>query len=98
MTITIQIGNSDNKLTQRRWADFVAAVSDRLEVYVEDRSAEIHFFGAPHTWAQWQNAAWVVSIESDVLKFLRPELAYIARTFDQDSIALTVGETEFVKP
>lgn len=97
MTITIQIGNSDNKLTQQRWADFVAAVSDRLEVYVEDRTAEIHFFGAPHTWAQWQNAAWIVEINC-CLPPLRAELAYIARTFDQDSIALTVGETEFVKP
>jgi hypothetical protein len=97
MTITIQIGNSDNRLTQQRWADFVAAVSDRLESYVEGRLAEIHFFGAPHTWAQWQNAAWVVQLDSECLTSFRTELAYIARKFDQDSIALTVGITEFVK-
>lgn len=98
MTITIQIGNSDNKLTQKEWAEFVHAVSDHLEYYVEEQLASIHFFGAPHTWAHWQNAAWVVEFDTGHLDSLKLHLSLIARKFRQDSIALTVGLTDFVKP
>ena len=47
MTVTIQIGNSDNKLTQEEWADFVSAVSNA----VSESEARVHFF-APSPGAE----------------------------------------------
>lgn len=93
-TITVQIGNSDDKLTQKEWSDFVAETGKALIT----RTGLIHFHSCSHGGAQWQNAAWVATISSSPLGYLRGDLAALAKKFRQDSIALTVGDTEFLKP
>lgn len=55
-TITIQIGNSDNKLSQMEWSAFI---KDVVEV-VESLASVVHFYGTSLGDAPWQNAAWVV--------------------------------------
>ncbi len=91
-TATIQIGNSDDKLLQHQWSHFCDRVGDTVRRY----ASEIHFRGFAPSDAPWQNAAWVIAIDEDALARLRAELSVDALGFRQDSIALTVGDTEFV--
>lgn len=96
--ITIQIGNSDDKLTQKEWSNFVRDVADAI-----DRSAVvIHFFGAAPNYERWQNAAWVVAPDSRTprpakeIATLKERIARIRQLYRQDSVAWTDGETELV--
>ena len=98
MTITIQIGNTDNKLTQQEWSRFVKRVADHVEYYAEENLAQVHFFAASSGEMAWQNAAWVMQFTDDEIPNLRVTLAEVAKDFSQDSIAMTCGTTEFVKP
>lgn len=91
-TVTIQAGNSDDKLTQAQWAGFVAACRDAIE----RSSAEVHFFGASAGWERWQNAAWVIAADEGVAADLRQELKKVRSQYAQDSIAWTEGETDFI--
>lgn len=90
-TVTIQAGNSDNKLTQGEWHRYVMEVDD-----VVRRVTDVHFFGGSPTWAPWQNVAWVVVADKTRLTILSLELNEIRKKFGQDSIAWTQGETTFV--
>lgn len=89
-TVTIQIGNTDNKLTQQEWSSFIAHVTVALCAC----SADIRFRGGSAADAPWQNYAWVANLpnESD----LRSSLSSLASRFRQDNIAYTVGATEFI--
>lgn len=94
-TYVIQIGNSDNKLTQNRWAHFVAGV----DLAICSHCTQVHFKGGSDWDAPWQNACWVcVPISDEAASLLRSDLALEAARNNQESIALTVGETEFIKP
>lgn len=57
----ISIGNSDDRLTQPRWADLIGDMRDLLNVGWRDR-LQIHgeWFSAPDQ--PWQNANWCVEI------------------------------------
>lgn len=92
-TVTIQIGNSDNKLTQEGWADFVRKVRVSLDFV---HGVRVHFFGASTGYEPWQNAAWVVECPDYSLHLLRMRLVSIRKEFSQDSVAWTEGATEFV--
>ena len=91
-TITIQIGNSDDKLTQAEWASFVRTMRSSIL----DSAHTVHFFGAPMNWENWQNAAWVIAIEEDRIPILKQEIIKVRQEFKQDSVAWTEGETLFV--
>lgn len=91
-TVVIQIGNTDNKLTQSEWSRFVHAVNCNLADLRLD--ASVHFRGSPPGDAPWQNYCWVLTAES--LNDLQGRLGRLAHAFHQESIALTVGDTEFV--
>lgn len=88
-TVVVQIGNSDNKLTQAQWANFVSCVRTALSRY------EVHFSGGSATDAPWQNFCWVFAAHS--MDGLVSDLGDIAKTFNQDSIAVTIGTTQFVR-
>lgn len=93
MLVSIQAGNSDNKLTQQQWARFVAT----LNKAVADHEQARHFFGGSITWAEWQNVCWVFEVELyEDLDYLRKQLTAIRKTFDQDSVCLLVGSAEFI--
>lgn len=91
-TITIQIGNSDDKLSQREWSDFVAEVAATVKSLAET----VHFFGGAENWAQWQNACWVFTIHPQFISKLSDILASVRKGYKQDSIAWTEGETTFI--
>ncbi len=101
-TIVIQIGNSDDKLTQAEWAKFVRTVDGWIESCVDNGMAAIHFRGFSVADAAWQNACWVIEWRPGVVgpwtvEAFKKRLGNVAGKFRQDSIAVTVGETEFVK-
>jgi hypothetical protein len=101
-TVTIGIGNSDNRLTQGEWADF----QRRVQSEIVERRYSIHFAGASHPDVAWQNACWVIETpyseqyldNVDFAQDIYDFLSVIARDFRQDSIALTIGNTLLVKP
>jgi hypothetical protein len=91
-TLTIAIGNSDDKLSQKEWAAYWRMVHDAVTTHAG------HVFGvflsASH--APYQNAAWLV--QGELTERFRLELATAAQAFRQDSIAVAVGETTMVSP
>lgn len=92
MTITICIGNSDDKLTQVKWSNFVADTEFRIEKY----TSQIHFFGTSYGDSIRQNATWVVECNAPYADRLKAELIAIAKKYKQDSIAWITGTTEFI--
>lgn len=92
VTTVIQIGNSDDKLTQAQWAHFFK----RVDNAVKSRASQIHFSGASHPSAEWQNAAWIFEIEETPSLRLYDDLKVFCEMFSQDSIAWTEGKTIFI--
>lgn len=91
-TITIQISNSDDKLSQPEWSNYVKAVRQVIQM----RASEIHFFGGSPTWEKWQNVTWIVCVAEDDIPHLKNELITIREIFNQESIAWMIGNTEFI--
>jgi hypothetical protein len=89
-TIVIQIGNSDNKLTQQEWSRFYNHIHNLVDDY-----GTVHFRGTSLPNAPYQNACFV--IESESMDGLKYQLGITAKDFKQKSIALTIGDTEFVE-
>lgn len=101
MNILISIGNSDDKLSQREWAGFIADVRALVNRTVQQAvllPAAVHgeWFSAPD--APWQNANWCVELVGDTLLYrtLRRELRKLCAKYQQDSVAWTEGEVEFL--
>lgn len=90
-TITVQIGNSDNRLPQVDWSQFYHSTEDIIKAHAH----RVHFSGTSHPADPWQNAAWVFAPGEDTRQ-LKRDLAALCSRFGQDSIALTEGETEFI--
>ena len=91
-TATIQIGNTDNKLTQIEWSDYVSKVRN----LVLELAQQIHFSGGSANWKKWQNFAWIIEINDEDSLILKNELILIRNEFNQDSIAWTEGVTTFI--
>ena len=91
-TVIIQAGNSDNKLTQQEWSQFVLKLKGRVASY----ALRTHFFGGSSTFEPWQNVAMVVEVHHIHVELLKSELAEIRAEYNQDSVAVTVGDTIFV--
>lgn len=93
MIATVQIGNTDNKLTQQEWSSFVHEVGLLLSLEVKC----MHFFGGSSNWEKWQNTAWIFEIEDNKINNLKFALQTLKIKYKQDSIAWTQGEIEFIK-
>jgi len=92
--ITVQIGNSDNRLSQSDWSAYIAKVDKVLKIY---SSYNIHFSGGSPSEAAWQNYCWCVDIKGDDLEEgLKADLKMIARQYDQTAIAWCKGEVEMI--
>ena len=91
-TVTIQIGNSDNKLSQAAWAAFIILINQAINKF----SPEIHFHGGSNFNESWQNCAWVFDLSPEQTKELQTEVEIIRRHYQQGSVAWTCGETEFI--
>jgi hypothetical protein len=97
--VYISIGNSDDKLTQRQWSDFVLVVDHALNGAVNRGHAALHGSWRSPSDAPWQNACWCIEFEAGLVAVgpLRELLAGVASDFHQDSIAWTeVKTTEFL--
>ena len=90
-TVTVLIGNTDNKLTQQEWAQFYMDVSGA----VSREADRVQFSGSSPGFAPWQNACFVAVVERP--ERLRLALGALAAKWRQDSIAVVCGETEFVR-
>lgn len=93
LTYTVQIGNSDDKLTQKRWSDFLAKTS----LAINRHATQIHFRGSSLPIDPFQNACWVFEMVERRFQYLDVDLSALCEEFEQDSIALTEGKTYFVK-
>jgi hypothetical protein len=91
-TATVIIGNSDNKLTQQEWSQFVGSTF-RI---VDNFATQVHFSGGPDTASRFQNFAWVVVIDDADLERLKTALKHCREAYRQASAALVVGETQFI--
>lgn len=91
-TLTIQIGNTDNKLTQQQWSDFVLETNQTIAQYAQ----AVHFFGGSPNWYAWQNVCWVIEIGRTLLPVLKRDLVTLKDRFNQESLAWTLGETVFI--
>lgn len=92
MLISVQAGNSDNKLTQWQWSYFVRQLNDILAAYQTAR----HFFGGSETYAKWQNVCWVCEVKAEEIESLKQALRDCRESYQQDSVCLLVGQAEFV--
>lgn len=92
LTGIVQIGNSDNKLTQQEWAAFV----ETTNTYVKCCSKTIHFSGGSPSHEAWQNHCWVVELKNNDVANLKHFLNQVRIQYRQDSIAFTIGETQFI--
>lgn len=91
-TVVVQVGNSDDKLSQERWSFLVDEVA-----HIVKRDAEaIHFFGLSPGDAPWQNACWVAEVSEARIPELRQALRVCAWDYGQDSVAWLEGSTEFL--
>lgn len=94
MIVYVSIGNSDDRLTQARWAEFYRETNLLLRQY-----GHIHGQWVSEPASAWQNACWCLDMrnEADESLGLRNDLAHLAGEFDQDSIAWAeVKDTEFL--
>lgn len=92
MTITIQIGNTDNKLTQQKWSQFIKSINEQLLHH----AINVHFAGGSNYDQQWQNACWVIEISPEIEPGLKLSLSLLKLHFDQHSIAYTIGATQLL--
>lgn len=100
-TAVICIGNSDDKLTQQEWSEYVSDV----DKFVDRWRFNVYFRGFPGSAERWQNACWILDARDLVgepagmaIDVLRQELGVIAKRYKQDSIALILGDSEMVSP
>lgn len=89
-TYTLQIGNTDNKLTQQEWSEYVAKIIRVVKKF----SDELYFSGGSSNWEPWQNYCIVFSLITDEkLNIFMEMIVEIKDEYKQDSVALTIGST-----
>ncbi len=91
-TVSLLIGNSDNKLSQKEWSDFHEAVEHAVAHYEDGRQ----FTGCSEGCSPWQNACWVFTIDESKLSKLTFDLEGIRKLWKQDSVAIISGDTQFI--
>jgi hypothetical protein len=94
MIFCIQVGNSDNRLTQSQWRDFC----NDIHKLIQFCEGHIHFSAPSVGWADWQNACWVFELPEDnsYLSFLKFRIKDIRELYKQESIAWFCGKLELL--
>ena len=94
-TVYVSIGNSDDKLSQSKWASFLTDVESLLEF----ECYEMHgaWFSAPDR--VYQNACWCIVMTDEDIPWAQTRLRRLAATYRQDSITWAeIEEVEFLEP
>lgn len=95
MIVYISIGNSDDKLPQRRWAAYM------LDVRLCLRDFKVTTFGVWSSFPDsiYQNASYCFEVKDERVPELKGNLSAIAKIYEQDAIAWNaVTTTEFLGP
>ena len=87
-TTIIQIGNSDNKLTQFEWSNFILGIDSIIS------QSKFHFRGGSSIDSPFQNFCWVIEGELFVNEI--SQITNLREKYNQDSVAITEGETKFI--
>lgn len=90
-SVFVSIGNTDNRLTQLEWSNFVRDVE--YEIHMQ---AKVHFFGGAPNWEPWQNVGWLIDIDESKIRSLKETLIVIRIGYRQNSVAWLEGETKFL--
>lgn len=92
VTVYICIGNSDDQLTQRRWAEFAWNIHSELE-----GRGQLHGEWASDPVSEYQNACWCITFpDGKVATMARALVACIARQFSQQAVTWAVARTDFI--
>ena len=92
MHAVVSVGNTDNKLTQQEWAQFV----DEIRIVIARYRDHVHFFGGPSNWQPWQNVACIVEIAPIDVGDFKLELIDVRKKYGQDSIFVMTGDGEML--
>lgn len=94
MTYYVSIGNSDDKLSQVKWAQFQASVLCTVQIYAN----KIHgvWYSLPVTPFQNMCIAFECH-EPERLESVKAHLRILAGQYQQESIAFAKAETEFIR-
>lgn len=92
MTISILIGNSDDKLKQTEWSEYCNSVAK----IVAFTCSTIYFTASSEGSARWQNACFVAEIQPSEIDWIRSQLTAVRKKYEQDSVAIIIGKTEFI--
>lgn len=93
---TVCIGNSDDRLSQAEWSQFI----DDLALLLAELEVQIHFFGYSAPQGEWQSCCAVFEGDNDAPDFdafLLAGLEQLRVNNRQDSIALIAGTTTFIE-
>lgn len=90
-TVTIGIGNSDNKLTQEEWHGFIERMRGLF-----GGSIKVMFEGFTEPASPKQSAGWVIQIAESAVSGFKARVMWVRAEYRQDSVAFTVGDTEFI--
>ena len=91
-TLYVSIDNSDDRLSQREWACFVADTDTVLTAF-----GRFHGRWVSRSDDLFQNACWCLDVPKHALPELRARLTSVRRSYRQDSVAFApVPLTEFV--
>jgi len=94
-TVFVQVGNSDDKLSQRLWEQLQYAVMGAVRNFAAQIYGE--WFSLPTSG--YQNACFGFTILPTNEKALRNVLQRLTTNFRQESIAWNeTGTTEFIRP
>lgn len=91
-TVTIQIGNSDDKLGQKSWSKFIS----EIRAIVGDHCGQVHFDGGSRFDSQWQNVCIVAEVQEIDQQKLCDKIRNVRSKFWQDAVAVTFGETAMI--
>jgi hypothetical protein len=91
-TVCLQVGNSDDKLSQADWSRFVSEIRYTVVEWITD----IHFSGASYPTESWQNACFVWAVPDENIEKVKDAVKEIRQRYQQDSVAWLEGSTEFV--
>jgi hypothetical protein len=91
-TVTVLLGNSDDKLTQVSYAMYC----EYVQRSIQDHAHVMHFEGWSLPNSIYQNACFVFEIFPHKVLELKARLGDIRALYHQDSLAWVDGETTFI--
>lgn len=89
MDVCIQIGNTDNKLSQQEWSEYCSAIRSLCASL-----GSVHFAGGPANDMPWQN--YCVCVSTDNPDRLRDLVLARREHHKQDSVAWLEGTTSLI--